>query len=172
MYISKAAILSSYLSLASATTVTFNGYYSDDSVPVSELACYKNGEIFKDQDWMKLGDITPTIAGFDGIDGPNSELCGTCWSLSCGYTSRSVLVLDGPRGGSGFTTSFTLMDSLTGGKAEKLGRVNVTAFQVELLNCGIATEPTEEEMKMVVGGNWYSNWLYDLYNKHILTKQI
>ncbi|KAJ4137213.1 hypothetical protein NW768_002795 [Fusarium equiseti] len=159
MYISKATILSFSLSLASATTVTFNGYYSDDSVPVSELACYKNGEIMKDQDWVKLGDITPDFAGFDRVDGPNSELCGTCWSLSYGYTSRSVLVVDGPRGGSGFTTSFTLMDSLTGGKAEELGRVNVTAFQVELLDCGIAPEPTKQELKRVVGGN--SNWFYN-----------
>ena len=110
---------------------------------------------------MKLGDITPTVAGFDRINGPESKLCGTCWSLVYGDASRSVLVLDGPRGGPGFVTSFTLMDSLTGGKAEELGRVNVTAFQVELLDCGIATEPTEEERKMVVGGNWYSNWLYN-----------
>lgn len=141
--------------------MTFNGYYSDDSVPVSELACYKNGEIMKDQDWMKLGDITPDFAGFDRVDGPNSELCGTCWALVHGDTSRSVLVLDGPKGGSGFVASFALMDSLTGGRAEQLGRVNVTAFPVELLDCGIATEPTEEERKMVVGGNWYSNWLYN-----------
>jgi hypothetical protein len=53
------------------------------------------------------------------------------------------------------------MNSLTGGKAEQLGRANITAYQTELLDCGVATEPTEEERKMVVGGNWYSNWFYD-----------
>ena len=31
--------------------------------------------------------------------------------------------------------------------------MDVTAFQVELLDCGNGTEPAEEEKKMVVGGN-------------------
>lgn len=47
-----------------------------------------------------------------------------------------------------------------------------TAFQVELLDCEIFTEPTEQERKMVVGGNLYANWLYNLYDKLILTYNI
>ncbi|KAF4951962.1 hypothetical protein FGADI_7078 [Fusarium gaditjirri] len=141
--------------------VTYSGFYDDDFASVTELACWKDGRIVEGQDWAKLGEVTYQIAGYQGVDGPNSPLCFSCWSLSYGDTSRSVLVLNSAQAGSGFETSLTVMNSLTGGKAEQLGRVNVTAFQTELLDCGVATEPTEEERKMVAGGNWYSSWFYD-----------
>ncbi|EXL52657.1 hypothetical protein FOCG_08446 [Fusarium oxysporum f. sp. radicis-lycopersici 26381] len=161
MYISRLATITSYVSLSTAATVTYSGFYDDDTASVTELACWKGGRIVEGQDWAKLGEVTYQIAGYEGVDGPNSSLCGSCWSLSYGAISRSVLVLNSAQAGSGFETSLTVMDSLTGGKAEQLGRVNVTAYQTELLDCGVASEPTEEERKMVVGGNWYSNWFYD-----------
>ncbi|KAF4333891.1 epl1 [Fusarium beomiforme] len=162
MFISKLALATSFISSSSAITVSYNGLYDDDTVSLSDLSCWKeNGQIIEDQDWTKLGQVTYQIAGYEGVDGPASPLCGSCWSLSYGDTSRSVLVLNSAKAGSGFETSFTVMNSLTAGKAEKLGRVNVTAFRTEPLDCGIATEPTEEERKMVIGGNWYSNWFYN-----------
>ncbi|RBQ76067.1 hypothetical protein FVER14953_20150 [Fusarium verticillioides] len=161
MHISKLATITSCVSLSTAITVTYIGFYDDDTASVTELACWKGGRIVEGQDWAKLGEVTYQIAGYEGIDGPESSLCVSCWSLSYGDTSRSVLVLNSAQAGSGFETSLTVMNTLTGGKAEQLGRVNVTAFQTELLDCGVATEPTEEELKMVVGGNWYSNWFYN-----------
>ncbi|KAF5530807.1 rot1 [Fusarium mexicanum] len=161
MHISKLATITSCISLSTAITVTYSGFYDDDDASVTELACWKGGRIVEGQDWAKLGEVTYQIAGYEGVDGPDSPLCGTCWSLSYGAVSRSVLVLNSAQAGSGYETSLTVMNSLTGGKAEQLGRVNVTAFQTELLDCGVATEPTEEELKMVVGGNWYSKWFYD-----------
>ncbi|TVY74456.1 Protein SnodProt1 [Fusarium oxysporum f. sp. cubense] len=161
MYISKLATIISFIALSTAITVTYSGLYDDDTVSLTELACWKGGRVVEDQDWEKLGEVTYQIAGYGGVDGPDSPLCGTCWSLSYGDTSRSVLVLNSAQAGSGFETSFTVMNSLTGGNAERLGRANITAFQTGLLDCGVATEPTEEERKMVVGGNWYSNWFYN-----------
>ncbi|KAF5590110.1 rot1 [Fusarium subglutinans] len=161
MHISKLATIASCISLNTASTVTYSGFYDDDDASITELACWKGGRIVEGQDWTKLGQVTYQIAGYEGVEGPDSPLCGTCWSLSYGATSRSVLVLNSAQAGSGYETSLTLMNSLTGGKAEQLGRVNVTAFQTELLDCGVATEPTEEELRMVVGGNWYSKWFYD-----------
>ncbi|KAF5687139.1 rot1 [Fusarium circinatum] len=161
MHISKLATITSCISLSTAITVTYSGFYDDDDASVTELACWKGGRVVEGQDWAKLGEVTYQIAGHEGVDGPDSPLCGTCWSLSYGATSRSVLVLNSAQAESGYETSLTVMNSLTGGKAEQLGRVNVTALQTELLDCGVATEPTEEELKMVVGGNWYSKWFYD-----------
>ncbi|KAL5593870.1 hypothetical protein FOBRF1_012972 [Fusarium oxysporum] len=161
MFISTLAIVISCVSLSAAVTVTYSGFYDDDTVSLTELACWKGGRIVEGQDWAKLGEVTYQIAGFEGVDRPDSPLCGTCWSLSYGDISRSVVVLNSAQAESGFETSFTVMNSLTGGRAEQLGRVNITAYQTELLDCGIATEPTEEERKMVVGGNWYSNWFYN-----------
>ncbi|GKU21908.1 epl1 protein [Fusarium langsethiae] len=161
MYISSLVTITSYISLSTAITVTYNGFYDDDTVPVAELACWKDGRIVEGQDWATVGEVTYQIAGHEGVDRPDSPLCGSCWSLSYGDTSRSVLVLHSAQAGSGFETSLTVMNSLTRGKAGQLGRVNITAYRTESLDCGIATEPTEEERKMVVGGNWYSNWFYD-----------
>ncbi|KAI1039599.1 hypothetical protein LB505_009572 [Fusarium chuoi] len=161
MHISKLATIAACVSFSTAITVTYSGFYDDNTASVAELACWKGGRIVEGQDWAKLGEVTYQIAGYDGVDGPESPLCGSCWSLSYGATSRSVLVLNSAQAGSGFETSLTVMNSLTGGKAEQLGRVNITAHQTELLDCGVATDPTEEERKMVVGGNWYSNWFYD-----------
>ncbi|KAG8351558.1 hypothetical protein FVEN_g10249 [Fusarium venenatum] len=161
MYISRLATITSCVSLSTAITVTYIGFYDDDTLPLTELACWKDSRIVEGQDWATLGDVTYQIAGYEEIDKPDSPFCGSCWSLSYGDTSRSVLVLNSAQAGSGFETSLTVMNSLTGGKAGQLGRVNITAHRTELLDCGVATEPTEEERKMVVGGNRYSNWLYD-----------
>ncbi|KAL9564471.1 hypothetical protein ACKAV7_010923 [Fusarium commune] len=150
--------------LVPITSFTYNGFYDDDTVSVTELACWKGSRIVEGQDWARLGEVMYQIAGYEGVDGPDSTNCGSCWSLSYGDTSRSVLVLNGAQAGSGFETSLTVMNSLTGGKAEQLGRINVTAHQTELLDCGVATEPTDEERKMVVGGNWYSNWFYNSFS--------
>ncbi|KAF5582358.1 rot1 [Fusarium pseudoanthophilum] len=120
MYTSKLATITCCVSLSTAITVIYRGFYDDDTASVTELACWKGGRIVEGQDWANLGEVTYQIAGYEGVDGPDSPLCGSCWSLSYGDTSRSVLVLNSAQAGSGFETSLTVMNSLTGARLSNL----------------------------------------------------
>ncbi|KAF4963116.1 hypothetical protein FSARC_8829 [Fusarium sarcochroum] len=169
MYISKVASLACLLSSTSSitvTTVTYNGIFDDATTSVKEFACWngKKGSLIEDQGWVDLQDLPRVIAGYEGVDGPDSPLCGTCWILEYEGRSRPMIVVDSAK--SGFATDIKTMDSLTGGRATKFGRVNVTAFQSpELFDCGIGPEPTEEDLENDRGGNWYSTWFYDLFQE-------
>jgi hypothetical protein len=74
-----------------------------------------------------------------------------------------VIIIDSAK--SGLTTGFRTMDSLTGGKAVNLGRVNVTAIQSALSDCRIGVEGAEEDPEDIKGGNWYSTWFYELFQE-------
>lgn len=82
--------------------------------------------------------------GLGSVEGPDSPLCGSCWILEYGNNARPMLVLDGAD--SGFITTIEAMDYLTDGKAKELGRADVKATQVDLLNCGISMGPPEKEL--------------------------
>lgn len=59
-----------------------------------------------------------------------------------GDEARPFLAVD--RAKSGIVLSLEGMNSLTGGKAEALGRIEVNATRVSLLSCGLYIPPGNE----------------------------
>ncbi|KAI6754016.1 hypothetical protein HG530_013192 [Fusarium avenaceum] len=167
MYISRFAGIACLLSSTSAnivTTITYNGIFEDDKTSVKEFACWngKEGSLIEDQRWESLEDLAFPLAGYEGVDGPDSPLCGTCWIVEYEGRNRPMIIIDSAK--SGLTTGFKTMDSLTGGKAANLGRVNVTAIQSPVLSdCGIGFE--REDPEDIKGGNWYSTWFYEFFQE-------
>ncbi|KAL2825131.1 Cerato-platanin-domain-containing protein [Aspergillus cavernicola] len=76
----------------------------------------------------------PTIAGW------GSENCGTCYQIQYAPatgspTSIFLTAVDSAPGG--FNVAVEAMNLLTGGRAEELGRVDVTWTQVSRESCGL-----------------------------------
>ncbi|RBR24287.1 uncharacterized protein FIESC28_02777 [Fusarium coffeatum] len=171
MYMSRLASLTPLLSLTSAnivTTITYNGIFDDINTSVKEFACWngKPGSLIEDQGWVSLADLPFVLAGYEGVDGPDSPLCGTCWLVEYDGSYIPMIVIDSAK--SGFATDIRTMDSITGGQATELGRVNVTAMQSPYLSdCGLGFGGAEEDQNLgnLRGGNWYSTWFYELFEE-------
>jgi hypothetical protein len=156
MQLSILPILSSMLALGSAvtrtsstssqqpclssnpSTVSYDTGYDDASRPLTSVACSdgKNGLITK-YGWHTQGQIPrfPNIGGAAAVAGWNSPECGGCWKLE--YKGKSINVLAIDHAASGFNIGKKAMDTLTGGKAAQLGRVDVQATKVAGKNCGL-----------------------------------
>lgn len=87
--------------------------------------------------WETQGEIPdfPNIGGAYVVTGWNSSGCGTCWKLEFDGNSVNILAID--LATDGFNIGLTAMNTLTDGKAEELGRIDATATQVDLAECGI-----------------------------------
>ncbi|KAF4950295.1 hypothetical protein FGADI_8278 [Fusarium gaditjirri] len=145
MFISKSAIVGLLIPSVSAVSLTYSKLYDNNSIPVSQLACYKNGLIMDGQsEWQTIGDIPRSITGLEQIDGPDSPLCGSCWILTYGETSRPVLILDSAK--EGFVSTLDTLNWLTGNKGEELGKVEVKATKVDRTNCGFPPEEIQKEL--------------------------
>ncbi|EXM14987.1 Cerato-platanin [Fusarium oxysporum f. sp. vasinfectum] len=145
MFVSKSAIVGLLLPSASAVSLTYSKLYDDNSTPVSQLACYKNGLIMDGQpEWQTIGDIPHSITGLEQVDGPDSPLCGSCWVLTYGETSRPVLILDSAK--EGFISTLDALNWLTGNKGEELGKVEVKATKVDRTNYGFPPKEIQKEL--------------------------
>ncbi|KAM5359903.1 hypothetical protein ACJZ2D_014106 [Fusarium nematophilum] len=143
MHISKLTSLATLPSSILAISVTYSNNYNG-SFPVNQLACWKEGVgLMPGYDgWKTVGNIPPRVMAFDTVEEPDSPSCASCWELVYGQESRAFLVVD--RAETGIILSLEGMNSLTGDKAEELGRVDVNATQVDMINCGIWDPPSEE----------------------------
>ncbi|KAF5694162.1 heat-stable 19 kDa antigen [Fusarium denticulatum] len=145
MFTSKFLVVGLLLPSVSAVSLTYNKLYDNNSIPVSQLACYKNGFILDGfSEWKTIGDIPRSITGLEQVDGPNSPLCGSCWILTYGETSRPVLILDSAK--EGFVSTLDTLNWLTHGKGEELGSVEVKADKVDITNCGFAPGDIHKEL--------------------------
>ena len=118
--------------------VTYNTAYNNKTSVFRELACWNKdtNTVLPGYDYIPFG-----IMGIDTITGPDSPLCATCWILEYGGNARPVLAVDSAK--SGVVLSLEGMNSLTGGQAEKLGRVDADYLQVAPINCGLSDGPFE-----------------------------
>ncbi|KAF5599690.1 heat-stable 19 kDa antigen [Fusarium pseudoanthophilum] len=145
MFKSKSIVVGLLLSSVSAVSLTYSKLYDNNSIPVSQLACYKNGLILDGYpSWKTIGDIPHSITGLEQVDGPQSPLCGSCWILTYGETSRPVLILDSAK--EGFVSTLDTLNWLTGGKGEELGSVEVKPAKVDITNCGFAPGDIQKEL--------------------------
>ncbi|KAF4951312.1 hypothetical protein FGADI_7510 [Fusarium gaditjirri] len=130
--------LAAALTSVSATTVSYDPGYGDSGRALTAVACSdgKNGLITKYK-WKTQGQIPkfPYIGGAQAVAGWNSPNCGTCWKLT--YKGKSINVLAIDHTDAGFNISPAAMNALTNNQAVQLGRVDATATQVAISNCGL-----------------------------------
>ncbi|KAI1358695.1 eliciting plant response-like protein [Xylaria arbuscula] len=138
MQLSNLLSLLSLTSIASAVTVAYDQGYDDAGRSMTAVACSDgvNGLTTR-YGWTTQGQIPrfPNIGAAVAVAGWNSPSCGTCWKLT--YNGRSVNVLAVDHAGAGFNIALTAMNTLTNGQAVALGRVEATAVQVAVSNCGL-----------------------------------
>ncbi|KAH6954510.1 Cerato-platanin [Fusarium avenaceum] len=138
MQLTNLLCLAGVLTSASAITVSYDAGYGDASRAMTAVSCSdgKNGLITK-YGWKTQGNIPkfPYIGGAQAIAGWNSASCGTCWKLT--YKGKSINVLAIDHTAAGFNISPAAMNALTNNQAVKLGRVDATATQVPVKNCGL-----------------------------------
>lgn len=124
--------------LSSHKLVSYDPGYDQASRSLTAVACSdgKNGLITR-YGWQTQGNIPkfPNIGGAQAIAGWNSASCGTCWKLT--YKGKSINVLAIDHAAAGFNIALNAMNTLTNGQAVKLGRVDATATQIAVSNCGV-----------------------------------
>ncbi|ROV88629.1 hypothetical protein VMCG_10319 [Cytospora schulzeri] len=123
---------------ATAVTVSYDTGYDDASRSLTAVSCSDgtNGLITK-YGYSTQGSLPdfPYVGGADVIAGWNSASCGTCWQLTYGGRTINVLAID--HAASGFNLAEAAMNELTNGQAVALGRVDATAVQVAVSECGL-----------------------------------
>ena len=133
-----AAVLAFALpAFAQTETLSYDTTYDDPSLPLTSVACSDgvNGLITKG--YTTLGSLPtfPNLGGVYTVTGWDSPACGTCYEVTYGSTTIAVLAVDVAL--EGFNLSEEAMNTLTGGLAVELGRVDVTATEVDASVCGL-----------------------------------
>ncbi|KAG1725861.1 Cerato-platanin [Suillus lakei] len=125
-------------------SLSYDTAYDEGSTSLNTVACSDGSNGLESRGYTTFSSIPnfPYIGGAPQITGWNSAYCGSCWEIT--YTSPSgtntkyVTAIDvGDEARDGFNLSLEAMNGLTGGQAEFLGRVTVTATQVDASNCGL-----------------------------------
>ncbi|KAK0652871.1 Cerato-platanin-domain-containing protein [Cercophora newfieldiana] len=118
--------------------VTYDAGYDDANRTMEFVSCSngRNG-LMSRYGWQTQGEIPrfPYIGGTDMVEGWNSTNCGTCWSVT--FEGRTVFILAIDRTRHGLNIARDAMDELTGGEAEKLGRVFAGIVRVPEHYCGL-----------------------------------
>jgi hypothetical protein len=124
-------------SVASAITVSYDTGYDDGSRSLSAVSCSdgSNGLLTKGYTTQSSLPSFPRIGGASVIAGWNSASCGTCWSLTYNGNTINVLAMD--HAAEGFNIAQAAMDTLTGGQATQLGRIDASYAQVDASVCGL-----------------------------------
>lgn len=123
--------------LAQTESLSYDTTYDNPNLSLTYVACSDgpNGLITKG--YTTLGSLPkfPYIGGVYTVAGWNSAYCGTCYEVTYGNTTLAVLAVD--TASEGFNLSEEAMNALTGGEAAFLGRVAVTAVEVNASVCGL-----------------------------------
>ncbi|KAI1258499.1 eliciting plant response-like protein [Xylariaceae sp. FL1019] len=136
--------LSNFLSIltlaaaASAVTVAYDQGYDDSTRSMTAVACSDGANGLTTRfGWTTQGQIPrfPYIGAASEVAGWNSPNCGTCYKLT--YEGRSIYFLAVDHAAAGYNVGLKAMDALTNGQAVALGRIDATASQVAVANCGL-----------------------------------
>ena len=119
--------------------VTYDKTYDDSAFSLMGVACSNgvNGLISKGYTTLCSLPSFPYIGGAHAVAHWNSPNCGTCWKLYYAETGKTINVLAVDTSGDGFNISEEALNTLTGGLAVDLGKVEVTATQVPASVCGL-----------------------------------
>ncbi|KAG1720033.1 Cerato-platanin [Suillus occidentalis] len=125
-------------SLAQTTeTLSYDTSYDDTTLSLSSVACSDGTNGLETKGYTTLGSLPtfPNVGGVYSVTGWNSAACGACYNVTYGTKTVTILAVDVSK--AGFTISETAMNTLTGNLAVELGRVDVTATQVDASACGL-----------------------------------
>ncbi|KAG1865497.1 Cerato-platanin [Suillus subalutaceus] len=125
-------------SLAQTTeTLSYDTTYDDASLSLSSIACSDGTNGLETMGYTTLGSLPtfPNVGGVYTVTGWNSAACGSCYNVAYGNNVVAILAVDISK--AGLTISETAMNTLTGNSAVELGRVDVTATQVDASVCGL-----------------------------------
>ncbi|KAF4626145.1 hypothetical protein G7Y89_g12017 [Cudoniella acicularis] len=124
------------LSATNAITVSYDTGYDDASRSLTAVSCSdgSNGLLSRYPTQGQLPHF-PLIGGASTIAGWNSASCGTCYTLT--YNGKSINVLAIDHAAQGFNIAEEAMNTLTGGQAVQLGRVDAQWVQVDKSVCGL-----------------------------------
>jgi hypothetical protein len=131
----------SFATPALAVTVSYDRAYDNATRSLTTVACSggDNGFITR-YGFHSFRDIPrfPRIGGASVVAGWNSAQCGTCWKLTYSGTGKSINVLVVDHAASGFNIAQEALDELTNRQAVQLGRIDATAAQVPVTQCGLS----------------------------------
>lgn len=115
-------------------TLSYDTSYDDTTLSLSSVACSDGTNGLETKGYTTLGSLPtfPNVGGVYSVTGYNSVACGTCYNVTYGSKTVTILAVK-----AGFTISETAMNTLTGNLAVELGRVDVTATQVNASACGL-----------------------------------
>lgn len=118
-------------------TLSYDTSYDDPTLSLSSVACSDGTNGLETKGYTTLGSLPtfPNVGGVYSVTGYNSVACGTCYNVTYGSKTVTILAVDVSK--AGFTISETAMNTLTGNLAVELGRVDVTATQVNASACGL-----------------------------------
>lgn len=116
--------------------LTYDPIYDDASLPLTAVACSNGANGLITKGYTTLGSLPtfPNLGGAYTVANWNSTACGTCYNLTYGSTTISVLAID--TAGVGFNLAEEVVNKLTGGVGIQLGKVQVTSVQVDKSFCG------------------------------------
>ena len=123
--------------VALGTTLSYDETYDKSSGSLATVACSDGSHGLLTKGYSTFGSLPhfPNIGGAAAVAGWNSAACGSCWQLT--YKGKSINVLAVDHADEGFNIAKKAMDSLTGGKAAELGRIDVEAKEVSASKCGL-----------------------------------
>lgn len=122
---------------ALAITVSYDTGYDDASRSLAVVSCSDGSNGLLTKGYTTQGSLKnfPNIGGASTIAGWNDANCGSCYQLSYGGRSINVLAID--HAAAGFNIAQEAMDTLTGGQAVALGRIDATYTQLAASECGL-----------------------------------
>jgi len=123
-------------------TVSFDQKYDNGAQSLDTVACSNGPNGLETRGFTTFGSLPkfPFIGGAPAVTGFDSPGCGTCWALTfvdAQGTSTSINVLAIDVATPNFNIALEAMNVLTNGQATFLGRVPVTAVQVDSSLCGL-----------------------------------
>ncbi|TFK45633.1 Cerato-platanin [Heliocybe sulcata] len=124
--------------VALSQQVSWDSAYDNANQSLATVACSDGVNGLMTKGYTTFGSLLtfPYIGGAQAIAGWNSASCGTCWNITYGTTTITVLAID--HAGSGFNIGEEAMNTLTGGYAVEYGIVQATtSTQVAAGACGL-----------------------------------
>ncbi|KAJ3491941.1 hypothetical protein NLI96_g357 [Meripilus lineatus] len=115
--------------------VRFSNAYDKKTLSMNSVACSNGANGLLTKGYKTLGSLKvfPYIGGAAAVKGWNSPKCGSCWEITYGRTTVTILAVDSAK--EGFVLSKAALDKLTAGHAAQYGVVQATAKEVPASKC-------------------------------------
>lgn len=136
------ALATIFPALVYGLTASFDPTYDNKSGSLDTVACSNGSNGLENKGFTTFGSLPnfPNIGGAPAVTEFNSVNCGTCWNLTfvnSAGVSKSINILAIDVATPNFNIAEEALNTLTGGQAVQLGRVPITASQVNASLCGL-----------------------------------